>query len=153
MPSAADKDRTEQRERYRELLEEVRTIMPGTQVLLAFLLTVPFAQRFSRLDDLARAMYVGVILCGALAIVLFMTPAAYHRVARSQDRAARVEIAVRLVVTGMALLALAVGGAIFVVVRFVFDDTVLGAGVGGVAVVTAALLWYVFPALNRGPRA
>jgi len=151
MPSAAEKDREEQRERYRELLEEVRTIMPGTQVLLAFLLTVPFAQRFTQLDELARDMYVGVILCGALAIVLFMSPAAYHRVARSQDRAARVEIAVRLVVTGMALLALAVGGAIFVVVRFVFDDTVLGAAVGGVAVVAAVLLWYVFPRLNRSP--
>jgi hypothetical protein len=78
MSSAAEKDREEQRERYRELLEEVRTIMPRTQVLLA----------------------------------------------------------------------LAVGGAIFVVVRFVFDDTVVGAVVGGVAVVAAALLWYVVPALE-----
>jgi uncharacterized membrane protein len=152
MSSAAEKDREEQRERYRELLEEVRTIMPGTQVLLAFLLTVPFAQRFTQLDELSRDLYVGVILCSALAIVLFMTPAAYHRFARSQDRAARVEIAVRLVVAGMALLALAVGGAIFVVVRFVFDDTVIGAVVGGVAVVAAALLWYVIPALTSGPR-
>ncbi|MEX0664682.1 MAG: DUF6328 family protein [Acidimicrobiia bacterium] len=142
-------NREEQRERYRELLEELRTVMPGAQVLLAFLLTVPFATKFHRLDDVGRNTYAGVVFCAALATILFMTPAAYHRVARRQDRAERLDFAIRIVILGMALLALAIGGAIFVVVRFVFDDTALGLAFGGIASLTAATLWYVLPSLHR----
>jgi uncharacterized membrane protein len=144
-----EQQREEQRERYRELLEELRTVIPGAEVLLAFLLTVPFASRFERLDDLGRDMYAAVTLSAALATILFMTPAAYHRVARRQDRSVRLAFAIRVTVIGMALLALAVGGAVFVVVRFVFDDTILGALFGGVAMLASTVLWYLLPALHR----
>ena len=69
----------EARERYRELLEELRTIIPGVQVLFGFLLTVPFSARFDRLDDLGRDLYSVVLAGVALAIVVFLTPAAIHR--------------------------------------------------------------------------
>lgn len=52
-------DETEEvRERYRELLEEVRVIIPGIQVLFAFLLTVPFSSRFTKLDTIGTALFV-----------------------------------------------------------------------------------------------
>jgi uncharacterized membrane protein len=144
-----EQEREEERRRYRELLEELRTVIPGAQVLFAFLLAAPFAAKFEQLDDLGRDMYAMVILSAALAAILFMTPAAYHRVARRQDRAVRLAFAIRVTVVGMALLALAIGGAIFVVVRFVFTDTALGAVFGGMATLASALLWYVLPALHR----
>lgn len=53
-----DRDDEDARERYRELLEEVRTIMPGAQVLLGFLLTVPFANRLADVDRLGRILFV-----------------------------------------------------------------------------------------------
>jgi hypothetical protein len=54
MSEADEKDKEEERERYRELLEELRTIIPEAQVLFAFLLTVPFAARFSQIDSCGK---------------------------------------------------------------------------------------------------
>ncbi len=58
MAGSGDDSAEQQRERYRELLEELRTIIPGVQVLFAFLLTVPFSSRFADLDELGRRAFM-----------------------------------------------------------------------------------------------
>ncbi|MEX2659735.1 MAG: DUF6328 family protein, partial [Acidimicrobiales bacterium] len=118
-----DADEEELRDRYRELLEELRTIIPGVTVLLAFLLTAPFSNRFQDIDDLGRDVYAGAVLGVAVAVVIFWTPAAYHRLAERHDRATRLRMSVRLAVAGMGLLAVSLVAVIFVVVRFVFEST------------------------------
>ena len=45
-----------------ELLQELRVVLPGVQVLFAFLLTVPFSARFGDLTDTQRGVYVAVLL-------------------------------------------------------------------------------------------
>ena len=67
-PTHADgrhRDEDVSRERYRELLEELRTIIPGAQVLLGFLLTVPFAGRFTEVDDLGEAVFLVALVAVA----------------------------------------------------------------------------------------
>ncbi|MDP9402550.1 MAG: DUF6328 family protein [Actinomycetota bacterium] len=140
----------EQRERYQELLQETRTVIPGVQVLFAFLLAVPFSERFKELDDLGRNVFGTALLGVALATIVLLTPAAYHRVGPRQDRRERLRISVRLTVLGMLLLALSVAAAVFVVVRFVFDSTGLGIAFAGVTLVAVAGLWYGLPLL--GPK-
>jgi uncharacterized membrane protein len=136
------------RDRYREALEEYRTILPGVQVLLAFLLTVPFSQRFEQLDDLGRDLFMVAIVSTAAAMLLFLMPTAFHRIAPDADREQRVRLAVRATVAGMLAVATAVVTAIFVVVRFVYDDT-LAAYVAGVILGLAATLWFVLPLGRR----
>ncbi|MEX2532681.1 MAG: DUF6328 family protein, partial [Nitriliruptoraceae bacterium] len=61
-PAGSSKADEEQlRDRYREALDQYRTILPGVQVLLAFLLTVPFTQRFEQLDDLGHQLFMVAI--------------------------------------------------------------------------------------------
>ena len=74
----ANEEQVESRDRYRELLEELRTVIPGAQVLLAFLLAVPFTNTFGELDEIGRDVFAAVLLGTALATIPFMTPAAYH---------------------------------------------------------------------------
>ena len=62
-----------------ELLNELRVALPGVQVLLAFMLTLPFTQRFGILSDLQKASFVVALLSTSCAIVFFMTPTSYHR--------------------------------------------------------------------------
>src|SRR5215217_6562440 len=62
-----------------ELLNELRVILPGVQVLFAFLLTVPFTQRFPQLDDLETAIFFMTLLCTAVATALLIAPSAHHR--------------------------------------------------------------------------
>lgn len=141
-------DDDEVRTRYRELLEELRIVLPGVQVLLAFLLTAPFATRFDHLDPFGRNVFAAALLGTALAATAMMAPAAYHRLARDQ-RAARLQVAIRLTMIGMAFLAASVSAAVFVVARFVYHDGAVGVAFGGIVALAALGLWFVLPLSRR----
>lgn len=148
-PSDATGDEDEERVRYRELLEELRTIIPGVQVLFAFLLTAPFSERFADLDDLGRGLYAGALLGVAVATVVFVTPAALHRLGDGVDRTTRLKVGVRCTVVGMTLMAASVVTSVFVVVRFVFAHTAFAAVLAAVVGASAVGLWYVLPQRYR----
>lgn len=139
---------SEEQRRYRELLEELRTMMPGTQVLLAFLLTVPFSSRFEEIDQVGKVLFVVSLGCAATATVLFLSPTAYHRLADRDDRRTRLHFGIRTAVTGLLLLGTAISIAVFVVVRFLFGN--LLAAVLACAVAALALAaWVVVPVVQR----
>lgn len=152
----------EDRERYRELLEELRTIIPGVQVLFAFLLTVPFSSRFADLDDVGVRVFALALVAVGLAAVVFLTPAAYHRISPHDDRRQRLRLGVRSTVVGMALLAVSVGAAVFVVIRFIFETKSLpllsasGTTIATIGTVLvsggAVVLWFGLPLFSRGRR-
>lgn len=152
MYEQSDGEVEELRERYRELLEELRVIIPGVQVLFAFLLTVPFAARFDRLDDFGRVVFTGALLGVAVATVVFLTPAAIHRVSRDDDRRGRLHLAIRFTVVGMAVLGASVAAAVFVVARFIFDNTPVGAVSGAVIAGLTVALWFIVPLLQHQKR-
>lgn len=144
--SQRDEDNEQMRDRYRELLEELRTIIPGSQVLLAFLLTVPFSSGFDELDDVGRKVFTAVLLGVAAATVLFLAPAVHHRTIPDEDLDTRLRLGIGFTVAGMALLAASVSAAVFVVIRFIFDENTWVGVAGGAAVATlTAALWYVVP--------
>jgi Family of unknown function (DUF6328) len=149
---APEKETEEQRERYRELLEELRTVLPGVQVLFAFLLTAAFTDRFADLDLLARRSFAAALMGTALAAIVLMTPAAFHRISAPGHRATRLKESIRLQIAGMALLLLSMTLAIFVVTRSIFDDTAVGVAFGLVALGAGAGLWYVLPLLTGRER-
>ena len=139
-------DETEdQRERYRELLEELRVIMPGTQVLFAFLLTAAFSQRFKDLDQLGRRSFALAMLLAAVAVITLMGPAAFHRMSDPGKRLQRVKISVILQVTGMALLLSAMTVVVFVTVRTIFGDTMIGVAFAAVVAAVGITIWYLLP--------
>jgi hypothetical protein len=144
-----DESDDESRERYRELLEELRTIMPGAQVLLGFLLTVPFASGFAEVDDLGKRVYLVALVAVAMATVLFLAPAAYHRVAQDADRQRRIRFGVHMQLAGLVLVALGISAGLFVVVRFLTDwRLALAVSLGVAALCT--VMWLVRPAADRG---
>ena len=148
MPSAGTEKEQEERERYQELLQELRVVLPGVQVLFAFLLTAPFSSRFEELDRVGLNGYFVALMSAALSTVMFMTPTSYHRIAPREDRSHRLHFAVRLTVGGMAMLLLAIAAAVFVVTRFVFGTSEAMVLAGGVLAV-AAVLWYGLPVRRR----
>ena len=131
----------EERERYRELLEEVRTVIPGAQVLFAFLLTVPFAARFSEVDLLGRIIFTSSTGLPGVA--------SYHRLVGHRDRRGRRHFGVKTALAGLFLLALSITGVIFVVVRFMFESTVLGSAAAVVTALVAGVMWYLLPVISR----
>lgn len=158
--TAHDEDPEEQRQRYRELLEELRTVIPGVQVLFGFLLTVPFSSRFPELDELGVQVFAVALITVGLAAVVLMTPTTYHRLTPRHARHQRIRLGVRVAVSGMVLLAVAIGAAVFVVARFIFvtdrpapagtfSPTTIASVIAALVAGTAALLWFVVPLVRR----
>ena len=107
-----------------DLLQELRVALPGVQVLFAFLLTVPFTNRFDQLSSFEQKLYYGVLIAVALATVLLVAPTIGHRILfRRQQKEYLVTIANRLALVGMALLAIAMTGAIALISHFLFGGT------------------------------
>ncbi len=135
-----------------ELLQELRVALPGVQVLFAFLLTVPFAQRFGQVTEFQTHVYFATLLCSCAASAFLIAPTAYHRLNfRRRDKRHIVEIASRLTIMGLVALALAMTGAVLLVTDVLFRArTVWFAAVGVGAVFLA--LWFVLPLLRRVSR-
>jgi hypothetical protein len=132
-----------------ELLQELRVMQTGPQILLAFLLTVPFTSRFPNGDAVEKSVYAVTLLAAAAAAVLLITPAAYHRrIFRQGRKPELVRIGTVMAGLGLACLALAIAGTVFVALDVVFARTV-GAVAGAAVALLAAALWYALPTVNR----
>ena len=105
---------------FNELLGELRIALPGVQVLFAFLLTVPFAQRFPQLTGFQRGLYFAVLLLTALACALLIAPTAYHRLQFRRGRKTRSSLRQPPAVRGLGALALAMSGAILLITDLLF---------------------------------
>ena len=115
-----------------ELLQELRVALPGVQVLFAFLLAVPFQQNFEKITPFQKGAYFGTLICTAISAVMLISPTAYHRITfRYQQKRRLVYYSNRFAIIGLALLALAMTGAILLVTDFLFSLTaaVIAAGV------------------------
>lgn len=138
----------EKRERFRELLEELRVVIPGTQVLFAFLLTTPFSARFDELHSDERMIFGIALLATAVATVFLVAPAVYHRIERRATRDERLRTSVWMAMAGVFFLAVGVVAAIRVIVGFVWGDTAAGWAALFMTILILGL-WYVLPLLRR----
>jgi predicted membrane channel-forming protein YqfA (hemolysin III family) len=132
-----------------ELLNELRVLLPGVQVLFAFLLTVPFTNRFSSITNEQRQVFFATFLCTSAATALLIAPSAYHRLRwRQHDKEQMLATANRLSIGGMVFLTLALVGASYLVADLLFHAT-------AAVVVTAAVagffawFWWGLPLLRR----
>ena len=132
-----------------ELLQELRVMLPGVQVLFAFLLTVPFSARFGDVTPLQQVVFFGTLLCTALSAGLLLAPSAHHRLLwRRQAREHRLRVANRLAIAGMVLLVVAMVGVMFVITDVLFGSV-------AAAVATAAVsgfflyVWFLMPLRYR----
>jgi MFS family permease len=137
-------DREELRSRYEMLLQELRVVLPGVQVLMAFLLTAPFAQRFGDLDDLGRQAYLVALSSALGSTICLLSPTVFHRVAERTARKARLVWGIRLAVVGYVLLAVALTAALWCIVRLVFGATE-AAILAAAAVAAFGVVWIVLP--------
>jgi Family of unknown function (DUF6328) len=133
-----------------ELLNELRVALPGVQVLFAFLLTVPFTDRFSELSDPQRVVFFLTFAANVTATVLLIAPTSYHRLRfREGDKEHMLQTANAFAIAGIVLLALAMGGG-----TLLLTDLLYGSGF---AAVVAALFvagvswcWFGLPLTRKG---
>ena len=132
-----------------ELLGELRVALPGVQVLFAFLLTVPFSQRFANVTSFQETVYFITLLLTALASALLIAPTAHHRIQfRQKDKLHIVKTANVMAIAGLGALALAMVGAILLITDFLFGraTTIV---MTAVSFALFAIVWYAMPISRR----
>jgi Family of unknown function (DUF6328) len=125
-----------------ELLNELRVVMPGVQVLFGFLLTVPFQQQFQTVDSFQRTVYFATLLLTAASAAFLMSPSAFHRLTfRAGQKPYLIRLATRQTIVGMALLALAMNGVVLLLTDLLFHATTV---VVVVVAMSLLFLWLWF---------
>jgi hypothetical protein len=138
-----------------ELLNELRVVLPGIQVLFAFLLAVPFSQRFQDLTDGQQGVFFGAFITTSLASVFLLAPSVQHRLRwRQFDKERLLRASNRLTIAGTFLMAVAIDAVVYLVTDVLYGDVypVVAAVVIGLAVLT---VWWASPllrSLRRPPR-
>lgn len=130
---------------WNELMQELRVVQTGVQLLTGFLVTIPFTARFGELDRYQTNTYLALLVGSVLTTGLIVAPVAYHRILfRQHERLWLVGSANVLARWGLLLLAFVCTGVVLFVVDVVVGRTagiVVGAGV----LVVLLSLWALAP--------
>jgi len=130
---------------WNELLQEMRVMQTGVQILAAFLVVLPFQARFDMLNRNEELIYIALLVAATLLILLLITPVAVHRYFFGQ-RLKRQTVSLghavlKIVGIGVGLL---VSGCVWFVLQVLFGWQI-GAGVGGFLVVVTLFLLLILP--------
>lgn len=145
MPESGESTKERTNRELIELLNELRVALPGVQVLFAFLLAVPFQQRFKQASTFQRDVYFATLCATFVATALMIAPSALHRLNfRMRDKERIVLRSNKLTIAGLAVLGLALVGVIVLIADFLFGAavTIVAASVGALLLLT---LWAALP--------
>lgn len=128
-----------------DLLQELRVLLPGVQVLTGFLIVLPFYQGFTQIAPVEKGVYLVTFACSLLALVLFSAPAAQHRLEWPlRDRAQFKRYATHVIIVGLVPLSVALILTTQLVVAVVLGGLVGLLAAGAVAVLIGTS-WWLFP--------
>ncbi len=132
-----------------ELLQELRVAGLGVQVLFGFLLSLPFTNRFTRLSQGQRELYLATLVLAAVATALLLGPVAFHRlVFRRGQKERLVRAANVMAIAGLAAVGLAVSAAVLLVTGYV-TSTLPAVLITVLVTCMFGLLWFAFPLAYR----
>ncbi|WP_127474401.1 DUF6328 family protein [Microbacterium sulfonylureivorans] len=145
-----DETPTERADRnWNEVLQELRVLQTGTQILTGFLLALAFQPAFADLSDGQRTVYLTLVVTSALSAIIALAPVALHRfLFQQRAKAAVVAYGHSALITALFTVSVLVVG----VVAFVFDVVVGDAAAWWALGSLSALivvLWLVVPATMR----
>jgi hypothetical protein len=141
---------TELKDKIKQVLTEARVMLPGAQALLGFQLIIFLMEGFQVLPGGLKYVHLVSLLLVALAVILLMTPAAYHRMVEKGENSEHFHrIAGRLLIAAMIPFALGVSGDFYLVIQKVSNSTALGLLGGCCSLGMMAFLWFVYPISAR----
>lgn len=141
-------DPEEIEQQFTDMLQQLRVVQTGVQILSAFLLTLPFTQRFSQLDTAGKALYGISLVAATVSTALVIAPVSYRQRVGRGALGNVVKVASRLAEAGLAALMVAAVSAVTLAARVAFGSSwAAGLGAGVLAVYVAC--WYVLPLWHR----
>lgn len=136
-------------DRFRSLMEGLRTTLPGAQVLVAFLLVLPVQAEFGTLGNVELTVYYAAFASSMLASVLLIAPSVHQRIRSpvsgiTRETEAHLDVAVRLTIIGTVLLMIALTCVAYLVTSLITND-IAATTAAVVLAATAAYTWFYQP--------
>jgi hypothetical protein len=132
-----------------DLLQELRILLQGAQVLTAFLTIVPFSEGFGRLDQFERMVFLVTFVSSLAGLVFISAPAAQHRLQRPlRDRERFKQFATRMTLVGLGAITV----ALILAAQLVSNEVVGFTGsmvVSGVVAVLIGVFWWLIPLASK----
>jgi hypothetical protein len=138
---------------WASLLQELRVVQTGVQLLTGFLLTLPFQQRFEVLDGTMRAVYLATVCAAVTSTALLIAPVGMHRMLFRRHRLATLVWAAHLCAyAGLLLLGAAVTG-MTVIIFYAVAGLSAAVIAGACTLLVFLAFWVVLPlGMRRGGR-
>lgn len=145
-PDESDKERVDRE--LSELLQGLRVMVTGVQVLFAFLFAMPFQAGFAKLDASGHWLFFIALTSSAVASICLITPAVQHRVLfRTTLKEKMLHRANSLGVAGAISLAIAMTAAVALVAEVVLGNW-LATLFGGAVALSTGWLWLLQPIID-----
>lgn len=152
-PAPIDRDTAEDHD-LSDLLQELRILLQGVQVLTAFLIILPFSEGFARLDQIEKWVYLITFMSSVTGLIFISAPAAQHRLQRPLRNHNRVHFkhsATRMILVGLAAFSVAL-----VLAAQLVSNEVVGFGpslvVAGIIAGLIGVVWWLIPVLAKEQR-
>lgn len=130
---------------FSDMLSELRILLPGSQMLTAFLIILPFNGGFRLMIDSEKFVFLATFFFALTSLVLLSSPAIQHRLMRPLiDRGRFKRVATQQIVAGSFSLALALILGTNLVISPVFG-TLIGVVASGLIAVFIFCLWFALP--------
>jgi hypothetical protein len=136
--------------RVEHMLTEARVLLPGAQALFGFQMAVLLTEAFADLPSFSKFLHAVALCCIALAVILLMAPASFHRITfRGENTESFHRIGSRFVIASALPLAAGITSDLYVVVTKALDSAAAGAVLATVIAALLAALWFIRPLMHR----
>ena len=134
---------------WNELLQEFRVLQTGTQIMAAFLLTLPFQQRFTQLDPFDVGVYLVLVFLAAIVTLLALSPVSLHRLLfRQRAKAELVGLASTILIVCLAAASLLFTGIVLFIMDFLLAPPA-GMIAASCVFVVLLVIWVILPLVIR----
>ena len=146
MPESEKEEHTSLSTKIEEMLTEARVVLPGVQALLGFQLAVTLTRAFEALPYSSKLVHAAALMLVALAVILLIAPAAFHRIAFSgEDTEEFHRIGSWFIVAATVPLAGGIAGDVYVAVGKITGTSILGLAAALAVMIVLIGLWYAQP--------
>jgi accessory gene regulator protein AgrB len=133
-----------------EMLQELRILQQGSQILTGFLILLPFNEGFSKIAQLEKLVYIVAFISSVVSLICFSAPAAQHRLKRPLKHRGRFKrLSTRIIIAGMVGLSIALIATTQMVLNEVIGQrwSLFATVLVGVLI---SVIWWIFPLYQKG---
>lgn len=148
-PEPSSKGEHDQRS-LNEMLQELRVLQQGSQILVGFFVLLPFSEGFVKISQFERWVYIVAFISSILTLICFSAPAAQHRIERPLRHRIKFKLqSNRIIVAGTVALSIALISTTQLV-----SNEALGGELSAIATAIVAslivVIWWLIPLSQRG---